>query len=59
MTTDTTDQAALGPAAMARMAENLKKVEALTERLSHVMANRQTHQKALDAPNQELFTKAS
>ena len=44
---------------MARMAENLKKVEALTERLSHVMANRQTHQKALDAPNQELFTKAS
>ncbi len=46
-------------AALSRMTENLKKVEALTERLQLVMTNRQTHQKALDGPNQELFTKAT
>lgn len=43
---------------MTRMAENLKKVEHLTERLTKVMANRQTHQASLDGPNQELFAKA-
>ncbi len=44
---------------MSRMAENLKKVEALTQRLTHVMSARQTHQATLDGPNQELFTKAA
>ncbi len=44
---------------MARMAENLKKVEQLTERLSQVMAHRTTHQPALDGPNQQLFAKAA
>jgi polyhydroxyalkanoate synthase len=59
MTTDTTDQAKIGPEAMARMTENLKKVEALTERLGQVMSNKKGHQKALDGPNQELFSKAT
>lgn len=44
---------------MARMAENLKKVEQLTERLSQVMTHRTTHQPALDGPNQQLFAKAA
>lgn len=59
MTTETTDQDVQGAAAMARMTENLKKVEALTERLGQVMASKKGHQKALDGPNQELFAKAS
>jgi polyhydroxyalkanoate synthase len=41
------------------MAQNLKKVEALTERLTRVMASREGHQPALDAPNQQLFAKAA
>lgn len=44
---------------MLRMAENLKKVEKLTERLGHVMTHRTTHQPALDGPNQQLFAKAA
>jgi len=44
---------------MARMTQNLVKVEALRERLTSVLANRNTHQAALDAPGQELFTKAA
>lgn len=44
---------------MARMTENLSKVEALRERLTKVLANRNTHQAALDGPNQELFQKAA
>jgi polyhydroxyalkanoate synthase len=59
MTTETTDHDATKPASMNRMADNLKKVEELTERLGKVMANRQTHQKALDGPNQQLFAKAA
>ncbi len=58
MTTKTTDQDAQTEASTTRMAENLKKVEVLTERLGQVMTNRQTHQASLDGPNQELFTKA-
>lgn len=58
MTTKTTENDAGTEASMARMAENLKKVEELTERLGQVMTNRQTHQAALDGPNQELFAKA-
>ncbi len=59
MTTETTDHDATKSASMARMAENLKKVEELTERLTKVMANRTTHQQALDGPNQQLFAKAA
>ncbi|MGJ8615609.1 MAG: PHA/PHB synthase family protein [Sulfitobacter sp.] len=59
MTTKTTETDAVPDAALSRMTENLKKVEALTERLTQVMTNRQTHQQALDGPNQELFAKAT
>jgi polyhydroxyalkanoate synthase len=59
MTTVTTGDDATKNAAMTRMSENLHKVEELTERLSKVMSNRQTHQQALDGPNQELFAKAA
>ena len=59
MTTDSTNNPAPSDASLSRMTENLKKVEALTERLTSVMSNRQTHQQALDGPNQELFTKAA
>ncbi len=51
---DTPDQAAL-----ARMTENLSKVEALGARLSQIMVGRETHQASLDAPNQDLFHKAA
>jgi polyhydroxyalkanoate synthase len=59
MTTETTGDDATKNAAMTRLSENLHKVEELTERLSKVMSNRQTHQQALDGPNQELFAKAA
>lgn len=58
MTTKTTDNPATAEISAARMAENLRKVEALTERLGQVMSSRQGHQAALDGPNQELFAKA-
>ncbi len=58
MTTKTTGQDHNAEASVTRMAENLKKVEQLTERLTKVMANRKTHQASLDGPNQELFAKA-
>jgi len=44
---------------MVRMTENLSKVDTLRKRLTHVLATRNTHQAALDAPNQELFAKAA
>ncbi|MGB3245383.1 MAG: class I poly(R)-hydroxyalkanoic acid synthase [Sulfitobacter sp.] len=59
MTTDSTDKQPDTEASLSRMTENMKKVEALTERLSAVMTNRQTHQQSLDGPNQELFNKAA
>jgi polyhydroxyalkanoate synthase len=59
MTTKTTETATPDAAALSRMAENLKKVEALGTRLTQVLANRQSHQASLDAPNQELFAKAA
>ncbi len=58
MTTKTNTDGTETDVSMTRMAENLKKVERLTERFGQVMANRQTHQPALDGPNQELFAKA-
>ncbi len=59
MATDTTKNGEPTAASMARMTENLTKVEGLRERLTKVLANRNTHQAALDAPNQELFQKAA
>ncbi|MGC1494389.1 MAG: class I poly(R)-hydroxyalkanoic acid synthase [Sulfitobacter sp.] len=59
MTTKTTETDINPEAALSRMTENLKKVEALSDRLTQVMTNRQTHQQALDGPNQELFAKAA
>ena len=59
MTTKTTETDINPEAALSRMTENLKKVETLGERLTQVMTNRQTHQQALDGPNQELFSKAA
>ncbi len=59
MATDTTENGEPTAASMARMTENLSKVEALRERLTKVLANRNTHQAALDGPNQELFQKAA
>ncbi|MGB5865974.1 MAG: class I poly(R)-hydroxyalkanoic acid synthase, partial [Sulfitobacter sp.] len=59
MTTDTSNDGEPTAAAMTRMTENLSKVDALRERLTQVLANRNTHQAALDGPNQELFAKAA
>jgi polyhydroxyalkanoate synthase subunit PhaC len=63
MTTKTTETSEQSPedtaAALARMKENMSKVEALAARLSEIMVGRETHQASLDAPNQELFTKAA
>ncbi|WP_298915151.1 class I poly(R)-hydroxyalkanoic acid synthase [uncultured Roseobacter sp.] len=42
-----------------RMTENLKKVEELSARLQRVLTHRQTHNAALDGPNQELFGRAA
>jgi len=59
MTTESQENDAPTAAAIGRMSENLKKMEHLTERLNRVMTNRQTHQQALDGPNQELFAHAA
>ncbi|MFT4961433.1 MAG: polyhydroxyalkanoate synthase, partial [Paracoccaceae bacterium] len=42
-----------------RLSENLGKVEALSQRLIDVMSNKKGHNKALNGPDQELFTKAA
>ncbi|MEM6305192.1 MAG: class I poly(R)-hydroxyalkanoic acid synthase [Pseudomonadota bacterium] len=59
MTTASEDNVATTEQMAARMASNLKKVDALRARLTQVMAHRKTHQQALDGPNQELFAKAA
>lgn len=59
MTTESENNHMPTEASLSRMAENLKKVEVLTERLTRVMTNRQTHQQSLDGPNQELFATAA
>ncbi|KIN77985.1 PHA/PHB synthase family protein [Sulfitobacter mediterraneus] len=59
MTTETTEEGTPTEASLSRMAENLKKVEELTGRLTEVMTHRKTHQQSLDGPNQELFSKAA
>jgi polyhydroxyalkanoate synthase len=59
MTTKTNKNHASDEAALARMTENMTKVEALGARLTEIMLSREGNQAALDAPNQELFTKAA
>ncbi|MFV8557816.1 PHA/PHB synthase family protein [Sulfitobacter sp. SBS6] len=59
MTIKTTKTDAESSKAQERMAENLRKVEALGARLSQIMVGRDTHQASLDGPNQELFAKAA
>ncbi|MEM5519704.1 class I poly(R)-hydroxyalkanoic acid synthase [Sulfitobacter sp. AS59] len=59
MTTKTNEPLEPDAAALARMTENMNKVEALGARLSQIMVNREGHQAALDGPNQELFAKAA
>jgi polyhydroxyalkanoate synthase len=57
-TNDTTDGAVTGEN-LDKLNTNLRKVEDLTQRLTQVLTHRSTHNAALDAPNQELFTKAA
>ena len=59
MTTITDHDETPGIENLEKMTQNLKKVEELSERLHRVMATRQTHNKALDGPNQELFGRAA
>ncbi|QUJ77123.1 class I poly(R)-hydroxyalkanoic acid synthase [Sulfitobacter albidus] len=59
MTTKTDDQGEPSTQTMARMTQNLQKVEELRARLAHIMVHRTTHQAALDGPNQELFARAA
>ena len=59
MTTNSSNSGEPSAESLARMTANLNKVDALRERLTAVMVNRNTHQAALDAPNQELFVKAA
>ena len=59
MTTESENPEITEPQALSRMAQNLKKVEELSKRLTRVMSQREAHQPALDGPNQQLFAKAA
>lgn len=59
MTTETDGDVIPSGEAIEIMAENLKKIEDLSDRLQKVLTNRQTHNAALDGPNQELFGRAA
>ena len=59
MTTEDTRTPVPSGETLERMTENLKKVEELSERLTRVMTQRKGHDAALDAPNHDLFAKAS
>lgn len=59
MTTSEEDAGGLPNVSVARLSENLTKVEALSKRLMDVMSHRTTHNSALDSPDKELFTKAA
>lgn len=59
MTTESSKNGEDTLASMARMKENLSKVDVLRDRLAQVLASRNTHQAALDGPDQELFTNAA
>ena len=59
MPTKTNTESTTDAAALDRMAQNMAKVEALGARLTQIMVGREGHQSSLDAPNQELFSKAA
>jgi polyhydroxyalkanoate synthase len=58
MTTKTKDSDLPSAEMLGKFTENLKKVEELSLRLQKVMANHQAHNKALDGPDGEIFSKA-
>ncbi len=58
MTTNDTSDCGDSSSSLDNLSANLKKVEELTSRLTHVLTHRSTHNPALDGPNQELFGKA-
>lgn len=55
MTTDDID----AHAKLARLTENLSRIEVLSARLMQAMAARKTHDQALDGPNQEIYMRAA
>ena len=55
MTTDDID----APAKLARMTENLGRIEVLTTRLMAALAARRAHDQSLDGPGQEVYVKAA
>lgn len=55
MTTDDVD----AHAKLARLTENLSRIEVLSARLMQAMAARKTHDQALDGPSQEVYLKAA
>ncbi|MGB7240994.1 MAG: class I poly(R)-hydroxyalkanoic acid synthase [Sulfitobacter sp.] len=59
MTTKDTADDGNSDVSLDKLGENLKKVEVLSERLTRIVTNRQTHNAALDGPNQDLFGKAA
>ena len=59
MTTKDTMDGAVSGENLDKLNGNLRKVEALTQRLTQVLTHRSTHNAALDGPNQELFQKAA
>ncbi|MEO9651488.1 MAG: class I poly(R)-hydroxyalkanoic acid synthase [Roseobacter sp.] len=59
MTTESDTSVVPDGETLEKMTQNLKKVEALSERLQAVLVNKQGHNAALDGPNQELFGRAA
>ena len=55
MTTDDID----APAKLARMTENLGRIEVLTTRLMAALAARRAHDQSLDGPGQDVYVKAA
>ena len=59
MTTTDTSDGNVSNINLDKLNGNLLKVEELSQRLTHVLTHRSTHNIALDGPNQEMFTKAA
>ena len=59
MTTKDTVNTEISGINLEKLNKNLRKVEALSERLTKVITNRSTHQASLDAPDNELFSQAT
>jgi hypothetical protein len=55
MTIKDTVDADISGVNLEKLNENLRRVEALSERLTKVMTNKASHQSSLDAPDNELF----